>query len=75
MIIAVRKNNDLDTNSFIVSIGRKSKYRPIFNAFLDGKLKLLITNDIVNEYVEILEERTNLVVADNVANLFCDHLM
>jgi len=59
----------LDTNSLIVSIGRKSKYRPIFDAFLTGKIQLLITNEIVSEYVEILEERTNTTVADNIANL------
>jgi len=59
----------LDTNSFIVCIGRKSKYRLIFDAFLSGKIQLLLTNEIVNEYVEILEERTNSIVADNIANL------
>lgn len=59
----------LDTNSLIVSIGRKSKYRPIFDALLDGKIRLLISNDIVSEYVEILEEKTNAIVADNIATL------
>lgn len=55
----------LDTNSLLVSIGRKSKYRPIFDALLSGKIKLLISNDIVNEYVEILEEKTSAIVAEN----------
>lgn len=60
----------LDTNSLLVSIGRKSKYRPIFDALLAGKIKLLISNDIVNEYVEKLEEKTNAIVAENIINLF-----
>jgi putative PIN family toxin of toxin-antitoxin system len=56
----------LDTNSLLVSIGRQSKYRPIFDALIDGKIKLLISNDIVNEYVEKLEEKTNAIVATNI---------
>ena len=59
----------LDTNSLLVSIGRKSKYRPIFDALLEGKIKLLISNEIINEYVEKLEEKANAIVAENVANL------
>lgn len=56
----------LDTNSLLVSIGRKSKYRPIFDALLDGKITLLISNDIVNEYVEKLEEKANAIIATNI---------
>lgn len=59
----------LDTNSLIVSIGRKSKYRPIFDAMLSSKIKLLLTNEIINEYVEILAKKANIVVAENIANL------
>lgn len=59
----------LDTNSLLVSIGRKSKYRPIFDALLEGKITLLISNDIINEYVEIIEEKTNAIVANNIADL------
>ena len=59
----------LDTNSLLVSIGRKSKYRPIFDALLDGKIKLLLTNEIINEYVEIIEQRANAIVAENISNL------
>lgn len=59
----------LDTNSLLVSIGRKSKYRPIFDALLEGKIRLLISNDIVNEYVEKLEEKTNAIVAENISDL------
>jgi putative PIN family toxin of toxin-antitoxin system len=59
----------LDTNSLLVSIGRKSKYRPIFDALLEGKITLLISNDIINEYVEIIEDKTNAIVANNIADL------
>jgi predicted nucleic acid-binding protein len=59
----------LDANSLLVSIGRKSKYRPIFDALLNGEITLLITNDIINEYVEIIGQRTNAIVADNISDL------
>jgi uncharacterized protein len=58
----------LDTNSLLVSIGRKSKYRPIFNALLDGKICLLVSNDILSEYVEKIEEKTNAQIAENISN-------
>ncbi len=59
----------LDTTSLLVSIGRQSKYRPIFDAFLKGKIQLLISNDVINEYVEKIEEKTNAIVAENISNL------
>lgn len=59
----------LDTNTLLVSIGRKSKYRPIFDALLEGKITLLISNDIINEYVEIIGEKTNAIIANNISDL------
>jgi uncharacterized protein len=59
----------LDTNSLLVSIGRLSKYRPIFDALLEGRIRLLITNDTLDEYVEKIEAKANAIVADNIANL------
>ncbi|MPR34010.1 putative toxin-antitoxin system toxin component, PIN family [Salmonirosea aquatica] len=58
----------LDTNSLLVCIGKRSQYRPIFDALLEGSIQLLITNDILNEYVEKLEEKTNTAVAENTSN-------
>ena len=58
----------LDTNTLLVSIGRKSKYRIIFEALLEGRIRLLLTNEMLSEYVEILEARTSPVVAENIAN-------
>ncbi|WP_406612595.1 PIN domain-containing protein [Neolewinella maritima] len=49
----------IDTNSLLVSIGRRSKYRPIFDARIGGRLTLLLSNEILTEYAEILEQRTN----------------
>ncbi len=59
----------LDTNAFLVSISRKSKFRPIFDCLLSGKIQLVISNEILMEYVEIIEEKANATVANNIAEL------
>jgi uncharacterized protein len=59
----------LDTNALLMSLPHKSPYRPIFDAFLSDKILLLIDNGILSEYLEILEERTDSIVAQNIAEL------
>jgi putative PIN family toxin of toxin-antitoxin system len=56
----------LDTNVLLVSIPSQSKYRPIFNAVLNGNIELILSNDIINEYIEIIERKTNSFVANNI---------
>ena len=56
----------LDTNALLISIGRKSKFRPIFDNLLNGNIELIVTNEILTEYVEILERKTNSIVANNI---------
>ena len=62
----------LDTNALLMSLPRKSPYNPIFQAFLNGKIKLLIDNGILNEYVEIIGERSDPIVAQNVGELIAN---
>ena len=45
----------LDTNSLVQCISPKSKYRKIWDCFLDGTNLLCVSNEILNEYEEILE--------------------
>ncbi len=59
----------LDTNVLLVSIGKKSRYRPIFDAFLQQKYTLIMSNDLLLEYAEIIEFKTNALVADNIIEL------
>jgi putative PIN family toxin of toxin-antitoxin system len=58
----------LDTNSLLVSIGRKSPYRPIFDALLSSQFQLLVSNDIISEYTEIIERKANSKVAGNIVD-------
>ncbi|QDW28048.1 putative toxin-antitoxin system toxin component, PIN family [Pedobacter sp. KBS0701] len=59
----------LDINVLLISIPKKSKYRPIFDALISGYFRSVISNDILSEYVEILEQKTNFLVASNAAEL------
>jgi len=44
----------LDSNVLLVAIGKRSKYRPIWDAFVEGKYQLIVSEDILHEYEEIL---------------------
>ncbi len=57
----------LDTNVLLISISRKSRYRPLFDALLNGRYKLAISNEILSEYIEVLERKANATVAINIA--------
>ena len=49
----------LDTNSLIQCISRRSPYHELWVSFLDGRNNLCVTTEILNEYAEILERKTN----------------
>jgi uncharacterized protein len=59
----------LDTNILLISIPRFSKYRPIFDALLNGEFELAISNEILSEYVEILSQKTTSTIANKIAEL------
>lgn len=59
----------LDTNCLLVSIPSKSAYRIVFDSLLKNKYTLLITNEILSEYREIIGEKANAKVAENIAEL------
>lgn len=56
----------LDTNVLLVSIAVRSRYRPIFDALLNGKYILVVSNDVLTEYEEIIIRKTNPTIATNI---------
>jgi uncharacterized protein len=56
----------VDTNVLLVSIGKSSPYRWLFDAILAGDCTLLVTDDILFEYQEIIAQQTDEIVAENV---------
>ena len=59
----------IDTNCLLQIIARKSPYRPIWDAFLEGCFDLCVSNEILEEYQEILEQQISSTVAENVVLL------
>lgn len=59
----------LDTNVLLTSLLKTSRYRPIFDGLLQKKYDLIISHDILQEYVEIIEEKTTATIAKNVSEL------
>ena len=59
----------LDINVLLVSIPTHSIYRPIMDALIDGQFDLVLSNDILSEYTEIIERKANSIVANNIAEM------
>lgn len=59
----------LDTNVLLVSIPKLSKYRPIFENLIEKKYTLIISNEILTEYEEIITQKTNESVAQNIVKM------
>ena len=59
----------IDTNCLLQIIPRCSPYRPIWDAFLEGRYTLCASNEILDEYQEILEQQITSTVAENVIML------
>ena len=59
----------IDTNCLLQIISRKSPYRPIWDVFIAGRYDLCVTNEILDEYQEILEQQITPTVAENVVML------
>jgi putative PIN family toxin of toxin-antitoxin system len=59
----------LDTNVLLVSIPRLSKYRPILDGLIQKEYTLLISNEILTEYEEIIARKTNDLVAQNIIKM------
>lgn len=67
----------LDTNVLLVSISSRSQFHWIFQSLLAGRFELLVSNEILNEYEEIVGKKFNPDVAKNVGRtlLFLPNLV
>lgn len=56
----------LDTNCLIMAISSRNKYQLIWRSFLAGKYILCVSNEIIEEYVEVIGRNISPTVADMV---------
>jgi uncharacterized protein len=62
----------IDSNVLLVAIGKRSKYKPIWSAFIEGKYQLIISEDIIHEYEEILKAFSAPGAAEIVLETFVE---
>ncbi len=58
----------LDTNVLLVALPAQSPFFPIFQAFLDEKITLCISNEILSEYEEQLGKRYGMALTGTRLN-------
>lgn len=52
----------IDSNVLIAIIGKLSRLRPIWNAFISGRMQLVISEGVLKEYKEILHQHSAIGV-------------
>ena len=63
----------LDTNSLIQCIARRSRYHAIWLSLLDGRNRLCVSNEILEEYEEILERKASPTFAMLAINVIVNN--
>ena len=56
----------LDTNCLIQSIPYRSRYHKVWMSFIQGENTLCVSNEIIEEYAEVLHRLTDYETADYV---------
>lgn len=56
----------LDTNCLLQSLPSRSPYHKIWTEVLSGRIRLCVNTEILNEYEEVLSQKTTPEIAHNV---------
>lgn len=56
----------LDTNCLLASLSKRGAYFNVWRGLQEGKYSLCVSNEILEEYEEIIAQKTNSVIASNV---------
>lgn len=59
----------IDTNCLVQMISKHSPFRKIWDAFLGKQFVLCVSNEILEEYQEIIEQQTTAEIAENIVLL------
>ncbi len=60
------QNIVLDMNSLIIAVSSRSLYHKVWQSFLNGHYTLCVSNDIVEEYYEVIARNINPRVAEAI---------
>lgn len=56
----------LDTNCLLASLSKRGRYFRVWQGLHEGKYMLCVSNEILEEYEEIIARKTNGIIAGNV---------
>lgn len=59
----------VDTNCLLRMIPVRSKYRPVWEAFLNEEYVICVSNEILSEYLEILTQKVSYTFAVRINNV------
>jgi len=62
----------LDSNVLLVALGANSRFKSIWESFIDGKYQLVIADEIIYEYQEILTQHSAVGIAEKVTEVFIE---
>lgn len=60
------KNVVLDTNCLLASLSREKEEYIIWRSLQEGRYNLCVTNEILDEYMEVLQRNISPTIAENV---------
>lgn len=58
----------LDTNCLIMAISAQNEYYQVWQDFLDGKYTMCITNEIIDEYSEVLARNISPLISEFIVS-------
>ena len=58
----------LDTNCLIMAISARNEYYQVWQDFLDGKYTMCITNEIIEEYSEVLARNISPLISEFIVS-------
>ena len=56
----------LDTNCLLASLSKRGAYFNVWRGLQEGKYTLCVSNEVLEEYEEIIGQKTNSIIASNV---------
>lgn len=62
----------LDSNVLLVAIGKRSRFRPIWSAFIEGKFEIGLCQEILHEYEEVIGEHGAPGAFEIIANILTE---
>jgi len=59
----------IDTNCFVAILPKRSIYRPIFDAYRQGRFELAVSTEVLNEYSEIFTKIMSFEISETIIEL------